>query len=243
MSCFDKIDRLKVYLSTESSLKRPSLSILCYALRCSYENCVMWRSWQNNFNLTTWLIAPFISQSTLIAFVLFFPSFIHSLYVSLHKWISISRHRLGQVCSHQRGPSGGRRGFHNRCLPEVSVFHKTYAIREWNVQFPCFYLFFLLFIFICLTISFGKPNRKSIELRGIDRSSKDDKYFRIREVNSSRIQILLKESLNELVDSDSPHNILKFKIQCNGQGNRRNNHDVRLWKFSFFSFFLSVLFI
>jgi hypothetical protein len=52
-------------------------------------------------------------------------------------------------------------------------------------------------------------------------------------VNSTRIQIVLKESLDELVDSDTPHNILKFKIQCNSavQSNRRN-HDVSLapWK-------------
>lgn len=74
---------------------------------------------------------------------------------------------------------------------------------------------------------FSFRNRKSIELRGIDRSSKDDKYFRIRELNSSRVQIVLRESLDDLVDNDAPHNILKFKIQCNSalQGNRRN-HDV-----------------
>lgn len=61
----------------------------------------------------------------------------------------------------------------------------------------------------------------------MDRSSKEDKYFRIREVNSTRIQIVLQESLDELVDSDSPHNILKFRIQCTSGSNRRN-HDVRL---------------
>jgi hypothetical protein len=84
--------------------------------------------------------------------------------------------------------------------------------------------------FICfLLFAFGSANRKSIELRAIDRSSKDDKYFRIREVNQTRIEIVLKESLDELVDNDTPHNILKFKIQCNSavQSNRRN-HDVRL---------------
>jgi hypothetical protein len=63
----------------------------------------------------------------------------------------------------------------------------------------------------------------------MERSSKDDKYFRIREVNSTRIQIVLKESLDELVDSDLPHNILKFKIQCNSGSNRRN-HDVSVQK-------------
>lgn len=70
--------------------------------------------------------------------------------------------------------------------------------------------------------------RKSVELRAIDRSSKDDKYFRLREVNSTRIQILLRESLDELVDSDTPHSILKFKIQCNSAlpSSNRRNHDV-----------------
>jgi hypothetical protein len=68
-------------------------------------------------------------------------------------------------------------------------------------------------------------DRKSVELRGMDRSSIDDKYFRIREVNSTRIQIVLKESLDELVDNDTPRNILKFRIQCNSGSNRRN-HDV-----------------
>lgn len=43
----------------------------------------------------------------------------------------------------------------------------------------------------------------------------DDKYFRIREINTTTIQILLSKSLEDLVDSDVPQNILKFKIQCN----------------------------
>lgn len=81
---------------------------------------------------------------------------------------------------------------------------------------------------LCLLLFlFRQLNRKSVELRGIDRSSKDDRYFRIREVNSTRIQIVLRESLDELVDNDTPHNILKFKIQCNSAGlSNRRNHDV-----------------
>lgn len=78
--------------------------------------------------------------------------------------------------------------------------------------------------------------RKSVELRGMDRSSIDDKYFRIREVNSTRIQIVLKESLDELVDNESPRNILKFRIQCTSGSNRRN-HDVRPHK----SLFITVI--
>jgi hypothetical protein len=58
------------------------------------------------------------------------------------------------------------------------------------------------------------PNRKSVSLRGMDRTG-DDKYFRIREINTTTIQILLSKSLEDLVDSDVPQNILKFKIQCN----------------------------
>lgn len=71
------------------------------------------------------------------------------------------------------------------------------------------------------------PNSKSIELRAIDRSS-DDKYFRIREINSSTIAIDLARSLDELVDNDTPQNILKFKIQCNSMISNSNskNHDV-----------------
>jgi hypothetical protein len=104
--------------------------------------------------------------------------------------------------------------------------------------------FFLTFSFLSLFVKqhFVRPviframkfirttNRKSVELRAIDRSSKDDKYFRLREVNSTRIQIILRESLDELVDSDTPHSILKFKIQCNSAmpSSNRRNHDVRL---------------
>jgi hypothetical protein len=66
-------------------------------------------------------------------------------------------------------------------------------------------------------------------LRAIDRSSGDDhKYFRIHEVNGTTIQIILSQTLDDLVDNDNPQNVLKFKIQCNSavHGNRRN-HDVR----------------
>ncbi|CAO1442494.1 unnamed protein product [Diamesa serratosioi] len=76
-------------------------------------------------------------------------------------------------------------------------------------------------------IMFDVYPRKSIELRAIDRSS-DDKYFRIREINSSTIAIHLERSLDELVDNDTPQNILKFKIQCNSMISNSNskNHDI-----------------
>lgn len=76
---------------------------------------------------------------------------------------------------------------------------------------------------------YPNQNRKSIELRAIDRSSGDDhKYFRIHELNGTTIQIILSQTLDDLVDNDNPQNVLKFKIQCNSaiHGNRRN-HDVR----------------
>lgn len=139
------------------------------------------------------------------------------MYVLLDGRISIGRHRFGQVRSHQGGSSGGRRDFRHRRVSKVSLFFSPQPQRNRRE--------ILIFLFAFSSIS---RNRKSIELRGIDRSSKDDKYFRIRELNSSRIQIILKESLDELVDNDTPHNILKFKIQCNSALGNRRNHDVRL---------------
>lgn len=55
--------------------------------------------------------------------------------------------------------------------------------------------------------------RKSIILKGMDRSI-DNHYFKIREVNTTTIQVLLNKSLEDLVDRDVPQNLLKFKIQC-----------------------------
>lgn len=56
--------------------------------------------------------------------------------------------------------------------------------------------------------------RNSIKLKGMERSS-DASYFRLKEFNSSSIQVLLDKSLEDLVDRDIPQNLLKFKIQCN----------------------------
>ena len=66
-------------------------------------------------------------------------------------------------------------------------------------------------------------------MRAIDRSTDDHKYFRIQELNETTIQITLSQTLDNLVDSDTPQNVLKFKIQCNSatHSNRRN-HDVSL---------------
>lgn len=83
--------------------------------------------------------------------------------------------------------------------------------------------------FHLLIKNYVTSTRKSIELRAIDRSTDDHKYFRIHEVNGTTIQIILSQTLDDLVDSDAPQNVLKFKIQCNSavHSNRRN-HDVSL---------------
>lgn len=56
----------------------------------------------------------------------------------------------------------------------------------------------------------------------------DDKYFRIKELNATTIQILLTKSLNDLVDSDAPQNILKFKLQCVSLVSNNRNDDVSI---------------
>lgn len=47
----------------------------------------------------------------------------------------------------------------------------------------------------------------------MERSS-DHSYFKLRDVNSTTIQVLLDKSLEDLVDRDTPQNLLKFKILC-----------------------------
>lgn len=53
-----------------------------------------------------------------------------------------------------------------------------------------------------------------MKIKGLDQS-KDTNYFKIRELNSTNFQIILENSLDDLVDRDIPQNLLKFKIQCN----------------------------
>lgn len=50
--------------------------------------------------------------------------------------------------------------------------------------------------------------------------SGDQNYFRLREVNSTSIQVLLDKSLEDLVDRDTPQNLLKFKILCSSTSGR-----------------------
>ncbi|XP_055381122.1 cadherin-89D [Condylostylus longicornis] len=61
--------------------------------------------------------------------------------------------------------------------------------------------------------------RTSIMIRGIDRST-DHKFFKLLEINSTTVQILLEKSLEDLVDRDIPQNLLKFRIFCTGHNGR-----------------------
>lgn len=55
--------------------------------------------------------------------------------------------------------------------------------------------------------------RDRIKIKGIDRSH-DYKYFKLREINETYVQVLLEKSIDDLVDRDSPQNLLKFRIEC-----------------------------
>lgn len=48
----------------------------------------------------------------------------------------------------------------------------------------------------------------------------DQSYFRLRDVNSTTIQVVLDKSLEDLVDRDTPQNLLKFKIMCTSSSAR-----------------------
>ncbi|XP_059611787.1 cadherin-89D [Phlebotomus argentipes] len=63
--------------------------------------------------------------------------------------------------------------------------------------------------------------RNSIILKSMDRSA-DHHYFRLREVNATNIQVLLEKSLEDLVDRDTPQNLIKFKIQCSSLSGRND---------------------
>lgn len=61
--------------------------------------------------------------------------------------------------------------------------------------------------------------RSSITIRGMERSN-DHKYFRVHELNSTAVQVVLEKSLEDLVDRDVPQNLLKFRIVCAGNTGR-----------------------
>lgn len=58
--------------------------------------------------------------------------------------------------------------------------------------------------------------RTSIKIKGVDRSL-DYRFFKLKEVNETYVQVLLDKTLNDLVDRDVPQNLLKFKIECSSR--------------------------
>lgn len=70
-----------------------------------------------------------------------------------------------------------------------------------------------------LTNAIDRSHRNSVILKGMERSG-DQSYFRLRDVNSTTIQVLLEKSLEDLVDRDVPQNLLKFKIMCSSASGR-----------------------
>lgn len=48
----------------------------------------------------------------------------------------------------------------------------------------------------------------------------DHTFFQIKEVNETTVQVLLNKTLDDLVDRDTPHNLLKFKIHCSSMNGR-----------------------
>ncbi|KAF5278589.1 hypothetical protein FQA39_LY00631 [Lamprigera yunnana] len=55
--------------------------------------------------------------------------------------------------------------------------------------------------------------RRNLNLIAIDKSD-DVHYFSYREINSTTISLVLKRSLDDLVDTQNPQNVLKFKLVC-----------------------------
>lgn len=55
--------------------------------------------------------------------------------------------------------------------------------------------------------------RDRIKIRPVERTH-DHKYFRLRELNDTFVQVLLDQSIDDLVDRDVPQNLLKFRIEC-----------------------------
>lgn len=44
--------------------------------------------------------------------------------------------------------------------------------------------------------------------------SEDVNYFTYRDVNRTTVALVLARSLDDLVDTESPQNVLKFKLMC-----------------------------
>uniref|UniRef100_A0A182UBN4 Uncharacterized protein n=1 Tax=Anopheles melas TaxID=34690 RepID=A0A182UBN4_9DIPT len=57
--------------------------------------------------------------------------------------------------------------------------------------------------------------RNSILIPRTENSS-DYEYFKLKEINSTVVSVILNRSLDGLVDSDDPQSILKFSVFCSG---------------------------
>lgn len=62
--------------------------------------------------------------------------------------------------------------------------------------------------------------RKTILLKSTNEHPDDVRYFKIKSVNETNVQVLLDRSIDDLVDRDVPQNVLKFKIECMSKSGR-----------------------
>lgn len=62
--------------------------------------------------------------------------------------------------------------------------------------------------------------RKTIILKSTNEHPDDVRYFKIKSVNETNVQVLLDRSIDDLVDRDVPQNVLKFKIECMSKSGR-----------------------
>lgn len=61
--------------------------------------------------------------------------------------------------------------------------------------------------------------RNRVMIKGTENAA-DRRYFKIKELNDTNIQVLLDKSIDDLVDRDVPQNVLKFKIECSSRDGR-----------------------
>lgn len=62
--------------------------------------------------------------------------------------------------------------------------------------------------------------RKSVFIKGTSENADHVRYFKLKTVNETNIQVLLDRSIDDLVDRDVPQNVLKFKIECMSKSGR-----------------------
>ncbi|XP_068082261.1 cadherin-89D [Anabrus simplex] len=55
--------------------------------------------------------------------------------------------------------------------------------------------------------------RRNLSLQPVDKAD-DAQYFSHQEINSEVVSVTLAKSLEDLVDSENPHNVLKFRLVC-----------------------------